>query len=779
MTLTVDEAHPEQVDPGASSIATPPGDAPPETRRDPLRELVARLRAHPETAITFLVVSACCLLVLRVLHPTLLLKDTTPSGGDMGAHVWGPAFLRDHLLPKWRLFGWTPDWYAGFPAFQFYMVIPALMIVALDVVLPYSVAFKLVSVLGLLTLPIAAWALGRLVRAPFPVPALLAVGTLPFMFDATWNIYGGNIASTLAGEYSFSIALSVCLVYFGMLIRALRDGKGHATTAALLALVMLCHLIVFFLALFGTAAIAAVWFRRSARGWLLPRRAAMFATAAALTAFWALPCFVMRGYTFDMGWVKLTSYLDQLFPAHFGWVIGLAAIAIVGGARRHDRLVATIGLMAAIDAFAFRYVNGRLWNARLLPLFYLCLHLLAAIGFWYACTTVVGLVRRSRASMSRGLVVPVAGFAVAAVFVGLPMNTLWFTGHNKAGHPTWFGLSAHLSGLASANWAGKGWVEWNYSGYEEKAAWPEYADTMDTMGQIGKEHGCGRALWEYDEKINDYGTTLAMMLLPYWTKGCIASMEGLYFESSATTPFHFLTASETTLKPSRPILGFQDQWRDLDLNLGIEHMQTLGVRYYMARSAEAITQAQARSELTEVGRAGPWVMFQLSGSDLVVGLDHTPYIEPGIANDGKTWTNAGLATWQLNGGARLFAAPSGPKTWPHIKTGDNVPFNKTPTAVVSNIKMDDTDKLSFDVDRVGSPVLVKISYFPNWTAHGADGPYRVTPNLMVVIPRSKHVTLTYDRTSPEWVGMVLTGLGVVGLVLLARRDRRREPAAQG
>ena len=40
------------------------------------------------------------------------------AGGDMGAHVWGPAFLRDELLPRLRLTGWTPDWYSGFPAFQ-------------------------------------------------------------------------------------------------------------------------------------------------------------------------------------------------------------------------------------------------------------------------------------------------------------------------------------------------------------------------------------------------------------------------------------------------------------------------------------------------------------------------------------------------------------------------------------------------------------------------------------------------------------------------------------
>ena len=41
-------------------------------------------------------------------------SDTTPAGGDMGAHVWGPAYLRDVLLPSGRLSGWTADWYAGF-----------------------------------------------------------------------------------------------------------------------------------------------------------------------------------------------------------------------------------------------------------------------------------------------------------------------------------------------------------------------------------------------------------------------------------------------------------------------------------------------------------------------------------------------------------------------------------------------------------------------------------------------------------------------------------------
>ena len=94
---------------------------------------------------------------------------TTPRPAATWAPTCGrPAFLRDHLLPQGRLTGWTPDWYAGFPAFKFYMIIPSLAIALLSYVIPYGIAFKLIAISGVVTLPIAAWAFGRLSRMPFP-----------------------------------------------------------------------------------------------------------------------------------------------------------------------------------------------------------------------------------------------------------------------------------------------------------------------------------------------------------------------------------------------------------------------------------------------------------------------------------------------------------------------------------------------------------------------------------------------------------------------------------
>jgi hypothetical protein len=45
------------------------------------------------------------------------------------------------------------------------------------------------------------------------------------------------------------------------------------------------------------------------------------------------------------------------------------------------------------------------------------------------------------------------------------------------------------------------------------------------------------------------------------------------------------------------------------------------------------------------------------------------------------------------------------------------------------------------------PVLVRTSYFPNWAADGAEGPFRVSPNFMVVVPTETEVTLSYEQVT--------------------------------
>ena len=80
------------------------------------------------------------------------------------------------------------------------------------------------------------------------------------------------------------------------------------------------------------------------------------------------------------------------------------------------------------------------------------------------------------------------------------------------------------------------------------------------------------------------------------------------------------------------------------------------------------------------------------------------------------------------------------------------------------------------------PVLVKVSYFPNWKVSGATGPWRAAPNLMVVVPTSHQVVLSYGATNADRAGQVVTAVAVavaVGLAALAWRTKRRARARLG
>ena len=123
-----------------------------------------------------------------------------------------------------------------------------------------------------------------------------------------------------------------------------------------------------------------------------------------------------------------------------------------------------------------------------------------------------------------------------------------------------------------------------------------------------------------------------------------------------------------------------------------------------------------------------------------------------------------------------FLAESGPTSWAHAAVGAPLPhLAHEPATTVSHLATTATS-VSFDVSRLGTPIEVKISYFPNWHVSGATGPYRVSPNLMVVVPTSHHVTLTYGNTSWGWWGNVITDFtAVAAAVALWRRRWWRRP----
>jgi hypothetical protein len=778
-------------------------------------------------------VGLAAVFVFTQLRPDLVFDVNTPTGGDMGAHVLAPAYLRDHLLPSGRLTGWSPDWYAGLPLFQFYMVVPALLIVALNVGLrgwlvllpiagavalviqagrvasqrhrrwlvaaavavavlgvglPYGVAFKVVAVLGPVMLPVACYFFGRMAGVAFPGPALMAGAALLFLANTepnvdgsnTGNIIGGNLTSTMAGEYSFSISLAFMVMYFGLLLRGLRTGRHRAGAAVLLALCGLCHLIPLIYAIVGTAVAFLVAPPSGRRlGWLVTT----LPVAGLLTAFWTLPFVWQRAYLNDMGWERLPledselTVRDFLFPASFNWIIALASVGLVMSIAFRRRIGPFLAGLALVAAIGFAFVPElRLWNARILPLWYFALALLAAVGVAELGRAFSVLVARDperpvfAVSALTGVVGVFCAMAIAGVHIGSFPG-----GHDTADSGyRWgpFGVSSEDRSSA------RSWAAWNFSGYEAKEGYPEYHDLVQTMRRVGEEHGCGRSLWEYGGRLGQYGTPMAPMLLPFWTNGCIGSMEGLFFESSATTPYHFLSQSALSFGGSRaqrdlPYTGF-------DLDLGVQQLQLMGVRYYLAYEEYPNSVADEHADLEEIASSGPWRIYEVAGSDLVVPLEN----EPAVLDDIETprdWIDVNAAWYQDPTRWDVFYAADGPSDWQRIDSDETPEVRPVgETVEVSNIEPGQSS-MSFDVSEVGTPVLVRMSYFPNWKVDGADGPYRVSPNLMVVIPTDTHVELRYGWAPVDVASYLFTLLGILGVVWLTRQPpidmtpRRRRP----
>ena len=98
-----------------------------------------------------------------------IFSDTLITGGDTGSHLAVPAYLKSVGNP-FNLTPWYPGWFAGMPAYTYYFVLPDVLAWFGSYIIGFAVAFKLATILGSVLMPITAYMLGRLFKAPRPIP---------------------------------------------------------------------------------------------------------------------------------------------------------------------------------------------------------------------------------------------------------------------------------------------------------------------------------------------------------------------------------------------------------------------------------------------------------------------------------------------------------------------------------------------------------------------------------------------------------------------------------
>lgn len=784
------------------------------------------------------VLGFCTLLLVLGVRIDLILQNNTPTGGDNGAHIWTPDYAKRELLQQFRVTGWSNDWYSGVSTLGFYFPLPAWLIVALSFVLPYGISFKIVTVLGIVSLPALCYRLGRRAQIGFVNAYALGLAALPFLLLRHYKILGGNILSTMAGEYSFSIGLSLTVLYMGLVVHLMRTGEGQLRTALALSAAGVSHFIPTMFGVFFTLGLLAFGRQKGRSKRQVQDVMTSAVLGALLAAFWLLPFAANLGLSNSMDYERNTKFFKTLFPffpdsaTRHTLTDGiqvtciamvLAAVAAVYGFVKRDPLLRSLTVATVLGGVGFRVApQGALWNNRLLPLWFFGAYLLGSQGLVLCIRFLYRLVRKRSATTSserpRGpkaavLVGAVLTYALCGPAFGLVPGAIPFPLFSKNG--------LHIGQLKKATEFKKatmpfGWAASNASGAESKSGWTEFQSLMKVLNTLPP----GRALWEFDRKTFDrYGTGMALMSIPYWTKSRIGSSEGLFFEASATTPFHFMTAALVSAKPSNPQRRLP--YKTFSIQEGVERMRSLGMRYYLAVTPSSKLAADKEPSLRKVATSDPYVIYEISDFGVVSALDEQPVVGTdidGTLNGG--FIDLGVALWSRPADYPKNVTLTGPSDWARVRvetsasterpsgaiasasttTSTTAPTSTTgkrnskptvttlpkrgseirvesftrtplPPVTVSNVEVKN-HSVRFTVDKPGVPVLVRISYFPNWKATGASGPYRTTPNFMIVVPTTNEVRLNFGYSTADKVGWALSLVGFGTLVALWTRRKR-------
>jgi len=695
------------------------------------------------TLVTFLAIYVVLLIFYK---PNLLFSLTTTAGGDTGAHHYPAQYLIQELLPNFRLTGWAPGWYAGMPMLTFYFPFPFLLIAILDWFIPYLIAFKIVTVLGVFALPATAYAMGRLWRVRHPYPVLAAVFALAFLLMESYTIYGANILSTLAGEFGYMFSFSLVFLFLGAMYRGM-EKPGFNMLFVLNCLILmalaLSHIVTTIVLVCLAPGLLLVNPRWRSLGYL----AAVAAVGFCLSAFWSLPFASNLEWTAHMAWNQLDLVKDLLPPALLP-AAGLGLVGMAYAIARRDRKLLPLAWVTFVTLVLFWVLpDGRLWNARILPFFYFSIHLWAAYGAtWLARPFMVMMndLFRLRGMTARRIYTPVVAVVIGAILI--------------------------ITSTTAA-----GWIKWNYSGYEAKANWSQYNQINEFLNTLAP----GRVMVEHGQKLDEFGTPRAFEIIPYWTD--LDTMEGTLMEASFTAPFHFINQAELSKEASNAIIGVD--YPGLDVPTGITHLQLMNIPYLLTFSEEVTTEVEADSRAELLAAFGEYNIFRISGcSGYVEVMENEPVR---LQVEQSQWRDLAV---------RWYRSPvdlTTPLVWDNGEEAlqgygsvapDQIPgLPQTPVTTegaVTNERLEN-ERLSFDTTAVGQPHWVKISYFPNWHVQGAEGPYLASPSMMMVIPTQSHVTLYYGSTAANTVGQVLEVLawalllGVTAWRTVLWRRRRR------
>jgi hypothetical protein len=238
-------------------------------------------------------------------------------------------------------------------------------------------------------------------------------------------------------------------------------------------------------------------------------------------------------------------------------------------------------------------------------------------------------------------------------------------------------------------------------------------------------------------------------------------------QASPSAPFVFFIQSEVSKEQSCPFRQYH--CTTIDFSRARRHLELFNVRDMILVSPEAKTAIRNEPSYRWRKTVGDYELWRLTRDeyDYVVPLRYEPVLYS--TRDWKTDSYRWFMRDDLSGVHLVFHGYHRPKEKLPFKVAaeslehlEKVPIDSGSCRIRETMR---NDEILIETNWIGKPLLVKVSYHPNWRVEGAERIYLISPAFMLIYPDREHVRLYYAAGLPERGGAVLTGIGLLILLL--------------
>ena len=706
-------------------------------------------------------------LLIIFLRIELVFSDLLPTGGDMGAHIVPTKFFVTELFNNFKLSGWSQDWFAGYPVYYFYFPLPPIITSLLNFIFPFSISFKTMVLISQVLLVVSIEMLMRKNSREFSFYGF-GVGLL-YLLTESFTIFGGNLASSLAGQYSFTYSIAFGNLSIFYLVKS-KYKYSIEIAALLIGLSVLSHLIPFMIYL----PIFAFYFVKS--DIKIYKKISAFLFFLFVAVRFSIVLFLNLEFTTNMTYTPYSQLSDLVKSDVLPLVIGTAIYIISSKSKTSLKAISGFEIyLLFISIYLFFYgPESALWNGRIVPFFNLGIIILF---FNLLHFDIKNLTKKIQGKYPLLLFILLINSyfmylyyskwgntysitTISVILIVLVMFLISINSRNFLFYTTIVSLTfGTLSYLPH-------WLNWNFSGYESKSNWTDITTLYEGLDTLEP----GRIMWEPNSDLNKYGTPMVLMTIPMFTDH--QSVEGLYFDSSITTPFHFLTVSGLAERPSNPVGGLT--YINGEFDKGFRLMEDLGVDYFIAYTSSIKDKANKDENFNFLFSNEVFNVYSINTEKVeLVGDNLYIFESPDFYERLRNAVlRAGSEQSFFESAYKNFKDELNYKIIENYDESYADPSDKNTALLISDLNIQN-ELITFKTNKPNQLHLIKVSYFPNWKIKNGYGPFRISPSFMAVIPKDEFVEIKFESSNTEKALNLLSILTLFGALLITYKYKKR------